>query len=162
MRRSRRRVRRRPALTEQGSEQMREKEGDTRQKSGRSGERQSAEQCPLSSSLHRLARRLLQTGSDYSLPGVDGRNGAVQRSTLCAAHPLRARYRGHMRNRGGCTLTHTHTRTGWGTRLSFGLKEKGGPPLVAEPKHLIHAPRPRLIFIFYWKHQCCNAGCVYM
>lgn len=109
MRRSRRRVRRRPALTEQGSEQMREKEGDTRQKSGRSGERQSAEQCPLSSSLHRLARRLLQTGSDYSLPGVDGRNGAVQRSTLCAAHPLRARYRGHMRNRGGCTLTHTHT-----------------------------------------------------
>lgn len=69
-----------------GSEQMREEEGDTRQKGE---ERKEARQ----------SARLLRTGSDYSLPGGDGRNGAVQRR----AHPQRARYPGgHMRNgRGG-------------------------------------------------------------
>lgn len=76
-----------------GSEQMREKEGDTRQK-GEEWKGSASERTAVSSSSSQAARRLLQTGSDYSLPGCDGRNGAVQHSTLCAAHPQRAGYRG--------------------------------------------------------------------
>lgn len=68
-------------------------EAGKREAKGEKGEewmraRQSAEQCPLP--LHGR----FQTGSDYSLPGGGSKNGAVQRATLCVAHPPRTGRRG--------------------------------------------------------------------
>lgn len=66
---------------------------EEREAKGKKGEewmraRQSEEQCPLP--LHGR----FHTGSDYSLPGGGSKNGAVQRATLCVAHPPCAGRRG--------------------------------------------------------------------
>lgn len=73
---------------------MREKEGDTRLKGEEWRGKASERAAVSSSSSSQTTRRLLLTGSDYSLPDGNGTNGAVQHSTRCAAHPLRAGYRG--------------------------------------------------------------------
>lgn len=120
-----------------GSEQMREKEGDTRQKGEEwSGERQSKQSSALFLSF------LPRTGCTTAPPNRIGLQPPRWRrqewcsptfNTVCAAHPrIPGTYAEQARR---------HTGTGWGARLSFLLK--GGPPLVAEPKS-IHAPRPRL------------------
>lgn len=88
--------------------------------------------------FHRLHDGSPRTGLDYSLPGGDDGNGAVQHSTLCAAQPPRAAYRGGWesawRRPGGVRACHV-----------FRIFRKGGVPLVAtKTQHLETTVLPQL------------------
>lgn len=125
-----------------GSEQMREKEGDTRQKRGGvdgGRARQSAEQCPLP--LHRLhdgsSKQDRITASPVETAGMVQSNiqHCAQRILLCeqGTGDICAADEAAHRERVGYALVLSH---------------KGGPPLVAEPKRLLPAPRPRLLSLY--------------
>lgn len=92
---------------------------------GRSAGREASEHRAVPSSSSQAARRLLRTGSDYSLPAGDDRNGAVQHSTLCAAHPSASGAPGDICVAGD--MQHTHRdQVGYG--LVFTRRIKGGTP----------------------------------
>lgn len=125
---------------------------------GRSAGREASEHRAVPSSSSQAARRLLRTGSDYSLPAGDDRNGAVQHSTLCAAHPSASGAPGDICVAGDRQHTHTD-QVGYG--LVFTRRIKGGPPakhthtLVASSKktHRRHPLRQiilKITFITHW------------
>lgn len=124
---------------------------------GRSAGREASEHRAVPSSSSQAARRLLPTGSDYSLPAGDDRNGAVQHSTLCAAHPSASGAPGDICVAGD--MQHTHRdQVGYG--LVFTRRIKGGTPRQTHT-HLLQAPKPhrshplrqiilKITFITHW------------